>query len=345
MPPDKIQPFDDPRVSYRSAHLNGLTYGYLYSAPPPSTPARGTILLIHGFPDLSFGWRYQIPYLNSLGLTCIAPDCVGYGRTDAPPYSLRDYTFRRLADDMAELCRQLDLSSVILGGHDWGGACAWRMTQYHPSLCAATFVICVPFFTPGTEYETLASVVKTKLPKFGYQLNFASGTLEDHVRSPDEIRRFLHNMYGARTADGRVAFSPEKGVDLDAQRVTGKNKLLSDDEMDYYVREYSRHGVHGPLNWYRTGEPNYDDELEFFFDAHKKPKRDLGIKNKEVLFVLAANDTVLRPSMAAAMPQRIERLTRREVKAGHWAMWQKPDEINSLIGRWLKEKVWRDSKL
>jgi hypothetical protein len=41
---------------------------------------------------------------------------------DAPPFTLKDYSYRRAADDIAELARQLGLSSIILGGHDWRGS-------------------------------------------------------------------------------------------------------------------------------------------------------------------------------------------------------------------------------
>jgi pimeloyl-ACP methyl ester carboxylesterase len=49
-------------------------------ALPKGTP-KGTIVLIHGFPDISLGWRYQIPYLVELGYRTIALDCMGYGKT------------------------------------------------------------------------------------------------------------------------------------------------------------------------------------------------------------------------------------------------------------------------
>lgn len=76
-------------------------------AASTTIPYRGTIILIHGFPDISFGWRYQIPFLTNLGLTVVALDCIGYGRTDSPLQHIRDYTYKRISDDIAELCRQL----------------------------------------------------------------------------------------------------------------------------------------------------------------------------------------------------------------------------------------------
>lgn len=343
MPVDKIRPYNDPRVSLRSANLNGINYGYLYSPASTDVPHRGTIVLIHGFPDISFGWRYQFPLLTGLGLDVIAPDCIGYGRTDSPLFTLKDYTYKRVSDDIAELCRQLGLKQIILGGHDWGGAIVYRVAHYYPDLISAVFSICTAYAPPTLKYEPLVQFVKTKLPNFAYQIHFASGEIEQHVRSKDEIRQFLNNLYGARTPEGEVAFNATGRVDLEKQRRVVRNIFLDDDELKYYVDEYARHGINGPLNWYRTREENYIHEWIHFFDEGRKSQedviKDLTIK-QELLFVLATKDQALKPIMAAKMGERIPNLTRGEVVAGHWALWQKPEECNKLIGDWLKEKVF-----
>ncbi|RMZ74796.1 hypothetical protein DV737_g5741, partial [Chaetothyriales sp. CBS 132003] len=67
---------------------------------------------------------------------------------------------------------------------------------------------------------------------------------------------------------------------------------------------------------------------------------------QETLFILARNDSVLLPWMAAKMAARIPRLTRREVNASHWALWERPDEVNSILADWLADKVFKvDPKL
>lgn len=340
---DKLQPFHDPRVQLRSAHLNGKTYGYIYSPRSSTAPNRGTIVLIHGFPDMSFGWRYQIPFLSSLGLDVIAPDCMGYGRTDAPPYTLADYTFKRIAADIGTLCTQLNLTSIILGGHDWGGAIVYRLAQYHPVLVKALFVVCTPYNPPKPNYMPLPTQVATILPNFGYQLHFASGEIERECASPVGIRQFLMNTFGARTPNGDFAFSAEKGIDLDKQKtITTPSRILSERELDFYVQEYSRHGLRGPLNWYRTQELNYTDDLAFFFDNGKDMKKEVYVE-QECLFVLATKDQALKPWMANKMGERVKKLTRRDVQAGHWCLWEKPEELNAAIKGWLEDKVWGEA--
>jgi alpha-beta hydrolase superfamily lysophospholipase len=51
----------------------------------PEGKPKGTIVLIHGFPDISLGWRYQIPHFVKLGYQTIALDCMGYGKTVRHP--------------------------------------------------------------------------------------------------------------------------------------------------------------------------------------------------------------------------------------------------------------------
>jgi len=213
----------------------------------------------------------------------------------------------------------------------------------NPDLITAVFSICTPYAPPTPKYEPLALVVKKALPNFAYQMHFASGELEQNIRSKDEIRQFLNNMYGARTPEGEVAFDANGRVDFEKQRRVVKNKLLDDDELKYYVDEYARHGLNGPLNWYRVREENFMDEWTHFFNEGRKSRedaiRDLTLK-QELLFVLATKDQALKPFMAAKMGDRIPKLTRREVVAGHWALWQKPEECNKIIGDWLHEKVF-----
>ncbi|KAK2794909.1 hypothetical protein FQN50_009833 [Emmonsiellopsis sp. PD_5] len=330
---DKISVTGDPRIQYCSTFLNGTTYGYLLSLPEGGK-YKATIFLIHGFPDLSMGWRYQIPALTKMGLRVVAPDCMGYGRTDAPEFSeesaARRYGLKQCADDMKELARQLGTSQIILGGHDWGGFAVYRIAQYHPGFVTHLFSICTPFNPAMKEYIPIETVVKTRVPYFGYQLHFMSGELEKVVRSKRDIRQFLLSMYGGRTPSGEFGFDPTKGVLLDKFQDLQRSKLLSEEELNYYVDEYARTGVHGPLNWYRTREQNHKDELSLLGKTLDIP----------VLFVLATKDQALRPALSRNMHKYLRNLTVAEVEAAHWVLWEKPAECNETIRRWVEEVVF-----
>lgn len=341
MAPDKLRIKDDSRYTLRSAILNGYTYGYIHAEP--KGPKRGTVVLIHGFPDISFGWRYQIPVLQDLGLEVIAPDCLGYGRSDSPPTNkITAYTYRRISDDIATLCAQLHISSIILGGHDWGGAIVYRVAQFYPKLVSAVFAICTPYEMPRPFYTPLKQLVAKQIPNFAYQLHFVSGEIEEHVRSKREIRNFLNSLYGARTikpdgSKGDTAFDANGRVDLALLPKMGKTRLMTEEELDYYVDEYARHGVNGPLNWYRSREAMFLDDLDFFFDGPKTEasqwtgeKATIKIE-QPLLYVFATRDMALQDWMSKQMQARIPKLVRRDVEASHWALWEKPEEVNKHI--------------
>lgn len=89
--------------------------------------------------------------------------------------------------------------------------------------------------------------------------------------------------------------------------------------------------MHGPLNWYRTGELNFEDEKEMAVKIEKE-----GYKfDMPVLLVSGSKDAALPPRLSEGMEKWFRSLTRGEVNAGHWALWERPEEVNRFIGEWL----------
>lgn len=335
MPPDKITPTDH-RVQHHHVLLNGINYHYLL-AQPSSSP-RATIFLIHGWPDFSHGWRYQIPHLLSLNLRVVVPDMMGYNLTAAPD-SLEYYTTKRAADDMAALAAHLHAPRILLLGHDWGGAIVYRIALWHPALIRAVISVCTPYARPSKTFVPLAEMVRSVLPNFGYQMQLASGVVEEAIAAlgKDGVRVFLNAMYGARGPRREVGFVPERGLVLESLALLGTTRLLGPEELDYYVEAYSRHGLRGPLNWYRTRELNFRDEKPL------AAVKDLKI-TCPVLFVVAKRDEALPPSMGRGMERGFEDLTVKEVDAGHWALWQRPEECNALIGKFLERVLGEEGQ-
>jgi len=81
-------------------------------------------LLLHGFPECRFSWRYQLPLLADLGWRAIAPDLRGYGESSRPKRRA-DYAIDKLVDDAAALFDVAGARRRLLIGHDWGAAIAW----------------------------------------------------------------------------------------------------------------------------------------------------------------------------------------------------------------------------
>ncbi|GAB1320487.1 hypothetical protein MFIFM68171_10697 [Madurella fahalii] len=336
---DKLTP-TDPRVQHRTFTVpnTSKTYHYLLAEPPSGTAPVATCLLIHGFPDLSFGWRCQIPHLaGALSLRVIAPDLPGYGGSSAPA-ELSAYSFKSVVDDLASLVRHVlgpdaegEGEKIVLGGHDWGGAVAWRFALWRPDLLRCVFSVCTPYWPPSPVYLPKEEVVK-RLPNFGYQLQWEGHEVERAAAGKEGIRGFLNICYGARGKNGEAPlFDPTKGVRLDLveRGMVGESPLMSKEEMDFYVEEYARKGMKWPLNWYRTDKVNFEEEVELV-----KAER-FRIKTP-ALMVTASADQALPPTMAAAMDEYCDDLVTREVNASHWVLWEKPAEVNAHISEFLE---------
>lgn len=107
---------------------------------------------------------------------------------------------------------------------------------------------------------------------------------------------------------------------------------MSPQELDYYVKQFSKNGINGPLNWYRTRKVNYEDDLGL-------PENQKQGIQQPTLFIQALNDFVLTPDLAKIMQKTVPKLTHREVPAGHWALWQTPEQTNNHIKEWFEGVV------
>ncbi|WP_346620949.1 haloalkane dehalogenase [Blastococcus montanus] len=99
-----------------------------------------TVLLLHGEPSWSFLYRHMIPVLLRAELRVVAPDLVGFGRSDKP-VAREDYSYARHVGWLREaLFDQLDLSAVTLVCQDWGGLLGLRLVGEHPDRFARVVV-------------------------------------------------------------------------------------------------------------------------------------------------------------------------------------------------------------
>lgn len=106
--------------------VGGVRVHYVDEGPRSSAP----VLLLHGEPSWSYLYRKMIPVLTAAGHRAIAPDLVGFGRSDKP-VERKDYTYQRHADWMRGVIEKLDLRSITLVCQDWGGLIGLRLAAEH----------------------------------------------------------------------------------------------------------------------------------------------------------------------------------------------------------------------
>ncbi|ESZ90197.1 epoxide hydrolase [Sclerotinia borealis F-4128] len=328
----------DSRVQYKSADVNGRTYSYILAEPQNGAEPVATIFLIHGFPDMAFGWRYQIPALQALNFRVVVPNMQGYSSSSSPQ-ELSAFTYKTAADDVAALAKVIGATSIILGGHDWGGAIVYRISIYYPQLITAVFSICTPFFPPQPKYTPM-----TVLPNFKYQLQLQGPDVEREIVGVEKLRLMLNATYGGQGPNKEIGFTVADGVLFDNLEKLGPSPLISKEDLDYYAEQYAIHGIRGPLNWYRTGELNFEDEKEMaeLFHAENGYKIEI-----PTMFIAGTRDAALPPVMSEGMAKWFGegKLRKEEVDSSHWALWEKSEEVNSHIKDFLLKIVGGQSHL
>jgi pimeloyl-ACP methyl ester carboxylesterase len=124
-------------MAHRSVDVHGLRLHCVEAGTGP------LVVLLHGFPEFWYAWRYQIPALADAGYRVVVPDLPGYNTSDKPP-RVRDYRPRVLVQEVADLIVALGAGSAAVAGHDWGGALAWLLAMQHPERVQRLVVLNAP---------------------------------------------------------------------------------------------------------------------------------------------------------------------------------------------------------
>ena len=106
-----------------------LRVHYVDEGPPDATE---TVLLMHGEPSWSYLYRTMIPVITDAGYRAVAPDLVGFGRSDKPA-ARDDYTYQRHVDWMRAVIEAIDLQRITLVCQDWGGLIGLRLAAEEES--------------------------------------------------------------------------------------------------------------------------------------------------------------------------------------------------------------------
>ena len=129
-------PFEPHYLTIADGEGGELRVHYLDEGPADAAP----VLLMHGEPSWSYLYRHMIPVLVAAGHRVVAPDLIGFGRSDKPTEQ-SDYTYARHVAWMHEaLFTQLDLRDITFFGQDWGGLVGLRLVAAEPDRYARVVV-------------------------------------------------------------------------------------------------------------------------------------------------------------------------------------------------------------
>ena len=122
---------------HRYATVNGVRLHYVEYGKGP------LILLLHGFPECWYAWRYQLPALAEAGYRVVAPDLRGYNLSDKPR-GVHAYRMECFIGDVKGLIQTLGEDRAIVVGHDWGGVIAWQLAISEPQMVKKLIILNAP---------------------------------------------------------------------------------------------------------------------------------------------------------------------------------------------------------
>ncbi|MBM3770853.1 MAG: alpha/beta hydrolase [Acidimicrobiia bacterium] len=293
------------------------------------------VIFLHGFPESWYSWRHQLPALAAAGFHAVAPDLRGYGETDRPR-EVEDYDIHHLTADVVGLIDALGEKTALVVGHDWGAIVAWNCLLLHSARFTGLVAMSVPY-SGRPDRSPIESMRELYQDNFYYITYFqepgvAEAEFDANPRailsrlylSPDSPREAPEVTDPKRVAGGwTVRLGAPKGLP----------SWLSQEDLDYFVGEFTRSGFRGGINFYRNLHRNWETTPQLAGATIDQP----------VLFVAGARDGVIRGASAEQLTQSMRPVAKdlRGVTVvpdtGHWVQQERPDETNAALIRFLKD--------
>ncbi len=284
-----------PAVAHHYADLGAVRLHYVEMGEGP------LVVLLHGFPEFWYSWRFQIPGLAEAGFRVVAPDMRGYNLSDKPQ-GVNNYRAELLGRDVARLIRACGAERAKVVGHDWGRVVAWMAAMHYPEQVEKLAILNVPH--PDRFLQGLWTL--HQLRKSWYIFFFQIPWLPEQVVRAGNFAWLRSNFRNDPVRPG--AFGPQ--------------------DIDRYVEALSRPGaLTAAMNYYRA----------LFRQTPAQVRRQLRKVEIPVLVIWGERDRYLgtelaQPDRTWVPDVRVERL----VDASHWVQVDQPEKVNALLLDFLR---------
>ncbi len=281
------------------------------------------VILLHGFPELAFSWRFQLPALADAGFRAIAPDQRGFGSSSCPE-AVDEYTIQKLVADINGLLDVFGLASARFVGHDWGAILLWQYALMHADRVDEMVVLNIPFY-PRPPVDPI-TIFRHRFGDNFYIVDFQDSDAADREFATNP-RHFINNMMrrGQITRDAHEQLPEDRRVlsmrATMAKATVGGTPLLDDAELDYFADAFLKTGFSGGINWYRNMAHNWESTADL--EQRLRPR---------TLFIAAHDDVGVPLEAIESMRPFVEDLQVEMLSpCGHWSQQERPDDVNRLI--------------
>jgi len=289
-----------PQIRTEEVRANGLRFKVLAAGSGDRLA-----LCLHGFPELAYSWRHQLPVLAEQGWRAWAPDMRGYGGSDRPQ-GIDAYAIEKLMDDVAGLIDASGAKETMLIAHDWGGVIAWYFALRKIRPLSRLVAMNLPH--PAVFDRVLRDGWRQRLRSW-YVLFFQIPWL------PEAVFRMR------RASAVTEAF---RGMAVDKSR-------FPEEVLDVYRRAALEPGaLTAMINYYRA----------LVRGGGARRQRSLGFPRIETptLMVWGEQDSALGKELTYGTEAYVPNLTIRYLpNASHWVQQDAPEEVNAILREWLAE--------
>lgn len=256
------------------------------------------VILLHGFPEFWYGWRYQIDPLVEAGFRVWAVDQRGYNFSDKPPH-ITDYRMPNLVADVAGLIDAAGVEKAHIVGHDWGGIVAWWLALLHPERVDRMAILSAPH--PHVMGRNLIANLEQILRSWyvgTFQLPFL----------PELALGLFHAEPLAQILDQTSRTGAFSMAELTQYRAAWAQPAALASMIHWY-RAYIRHAPEPPPSWTVT------------------PPLLLLTGDRDTFI----SDSLYVPSIAYCENGQLHTIER----ASHWLQHEQPLEVNAYLIAWL----------
>ena len=267
------------------------------------------ILLMHGQPSWSYLYRHMIPPLVEQGYRVIAPDLVGFGKSDKP-LKQSDHSYQMHIDVMTEFARQLDIEGATLFGQDWGGLIGLRMVAEAPDRYARIMLSNTGLPAAGG----LAGWIGYPMIRFRVWMEGQPDTIAD-----GEDFRFTRWIAWARHVDT---------FDLAGLFQTATVRELSDDELAGYAAPFPDESHQAAIRVFPSMVPSHlRQNAKVMRDVFETWEKPLLTAFSDSDPVTADGDVIWQDTVPGAQGQPHTTI----IGGGHFIQEDQPEELVQLL--------------
>lgn len=295
--------------------LNGITLEVFEAG---SHNRGNPIVLCHGWPELAYSWRAQIPALVAAGYHVLAPNQRGFGASSRPA-DVTDYDITRLTGDLAALLEHFGYEAATFVGHDWGANVVWSMALLHPERVVRLINLALPYQTrtptPWIEFIETLFGADHYFVHFNRQFGVADAILDQNAD------QFLRNLFRKNLP----MVPPEPGmmmINLARAATPLGDPLISAEDLEVFVLAFKASGFRPGINWYRNMDRNW----------HILAEIDPVIRHP-ALMIYGLQDPI-PPS--ENLSEFVPNVAIRSLDCGHWIQQERPEGTTQVMLEWLK---------